>query len=237
MQKISLVVFSFFILTNCAWGNEQESKEIEVANFNRVVLIGRAVVHIRQCDKESLTVKGSKNAIDEVTAAAKYGELVIAQAKKGWFGGFFKSNEIPEYTLSIKDLESVTLKGSGEIFSDGPIKGDKLRLIIEGAGQLNFDVDVKEVNVSVFGAGKVILKGTAGNQVVEIEGRGIYEGKDLISSKGKLVINGSGDGEIHAKDELEVTINGSGNVAYLGSPKVNKYISGHGNVFNKKDGA
>jgi Putative auto-transporter adhesin, head GIN domain len=208
-------------------------KIINVSGFNRIVFNGKAIVHIQQSDKESLKVSGSKNSVDGVAASVKYGELAINHVKRGWFGGFFQSEEPPNYHLTVKDLESIVLKGSGEIFGDGPIKSDELKLVIEGAGLVCLDLKVKEVKTSIFGAGKVILKGTAESQIVEIEGRGDYEGKDLVSRRGRLTINGSGDAEINATEELTVTINGNGNVIYYGKPKVNKQISGHGNVINK----
>lgn len=232
MQKLSFVL-GFLAILNSACGVDLFVKEIGVADFNRVVLMGRAQVHIQQAEKESLKMSGSKRALDEVTASIKYGELVIAHIKRGWFGGFFHSDEVPVYYLNVKDLNSVTLKGSGEILGDGVIKTGDLKLVVEGAGQMTFDIEAKEVKASIFGAGKIALKGTADNQVVEIEGPGIYEGKELLSKKGKLMINGSGEGEINAKDELEVTLNGSGHVNYFGNPKVVKHISGKGNVINK----
>ena len=232
MQKLSFV-FCFLAILNLASGVDLFVKEIAVNDFNRVVLMGKAQVHIQQSDKESLRVSGSKRALEEVSASIKYGELVIAHVKKGWFGGFFHADEVPVYFLNVKDLNSVTLKGSGEILGDGVIKTGDLKLIVEGAGQMNFDLEAKEVKASIFGAGKIVLMGTADNQVVEIEGPGKYEGKDLLSKKGKLMINGSGEGDINAKDELDVTLNGSGHVNYFGNPKVVKHISGKGNVINK----
>lgn len=232
MQKI--IFFSALILTSVAWGVDQETKEIAVSDFNRVVLTGRAVVHITQSDKESLTLSGSKSDLDEIKASIKYGQLVINHTKRGWFRGFFQSTEMPHYNLTVKDLDSITLKGSGEIYSDGPLETEELQLMIEGAGQVELDLKVKRIKAAIFGVGKVVLNGTADSQVIEIEGRGVYQGKDLISKKGRLMINGSGDAEINVRDELEVTINGSGNVVYLGKPKVNKHISGHGNVSNKQ---
>ncbi len=223
------VLFLVCCLTS-AYGDEVE---IKAADFNRVVLMGKAVVHIRQSDKESLKISGSKKTIDEVAASVKYGELVITHAASGWFSRFFPSAELPVYRLAVKDLRSLILKGSGEVFGEGPIKAEELKLVIEGAGQMQFDLDVKELKAAIFGAGKITLKGKAENQIIDIEGRGIYQGQDLVSKKGKLTINGSGDAEINAKEELDVTINGSGNVVYFGKPKVNKHISGQGNVFSK----
>lgn len=227
---LKMWIFIFLIPSYLVLGAE---KELLVSGFNRIVIMGKATVHIKQAEKESLKVSGSKRSVDEVTAAVKYGELAISHVKRGWFGGFFHTDELPNYTLTVKDLESVVLKGSGEIFSDGAIKSNDLKFVIEGAGQMDFDLQVKEVKTSIYGAGKVVLKGAADKQTVEIEGRGEYLAKELNSKKGRVVINGSGDAEINAAEELDVTINGTGNVIYFGKPKVTKHISGHGNVLNK----
>lgn len=207
----------------------------QIPEFNRIVMKGPATLYIQQTGEESVKIIGKKEAVEDVKVQVKYGELDIDRKhKRGWITSFFFKQHAPNIYVTLKDLEEVTLLGSGEVYSEDVIQSDNLNLAIEGSGNMHFDAKGKSLKVTINGSGTVYVSGVIDEQQVEIRGSGDYEGEGLQSKKAKISIYGSGDAVVNVTDLLNISISGSGNVSYHGKPKINKRITGAGNVIPLK---
>ncbi len=204
--------------------------ERKVSDFNRVVLQGKGTLHLQQTGNESLKIEAEKDIEPEITAEVKYGVLTISHKGKGWLSRLFSSEKPITYHLQVKDLESVTIEGSGIIQGQDQIKSEKLKLEISGSGTMQLNVQVKDIQTLISGSGIISISGDTQEQSITIRGHGEYVAEDFSSKVAEVKILGAGDVVLNVSKNLDVSIAGSGNVTYLGQPKVNKHISGSGSV-------
>ncbi|MCY7387359.1 MAG: DUF2807 domain-containing protein, partial [Burkholderiales bacterium] len=100
-----------------------------VANFSRLVLALPATVILSQGPTESLTITTDDNLLPLMATRVEGGELIIDADKSR---GFSTKREI-KIRLTVKSLNGITIKGSGDVIGD-QLKSDKLDIAIAGSG-------------------------------------------------------------------------------------------------------
>ena len=176
-----------------------------VSNINEVSFDAFGNLFIKQSDTESLTIEAEDNIVSNIKTDVSGNKLIIT----------FKENFIPiptkqiYITLNIKDLSEVSLSGAGSIVCDN-LNTKDFEINSNGAGDIEFKIKAEKLMSIIKGAGGIKVSGSANNQEIQIIGAGGYMGKDLESSKCKVVITGAGSATVNVKDSLDVTISGVG---------------------------
>lgn len=88
--------------------------------------------------------------------------------------------------------------------------------------------------ISYDGSGNVMVSDSMEEDYLELSlvGSCSFYGFSLRARSCQVDITGSGNCEITAGQQLDVSIYGSGNVYYKGTPAIDEYISGSGRVIN-----
>ena len=203
----------------------KETREID--DFSGVSLSISADVTIVQSDEYFCEVTAEDNLIEFLITEVEDGTLKI---------GFKKHSNIRKHQgihirVSMPDVEHLRISGSGDIDSEGLLKGDKLAVSVHGSGDANLSVEYDVIETNIHGSGDVFLKGTTGSLNVSVHGSGDVLAFDLNTSAASITINGSGDAKIAVDKALSVVINGSGDVHYKGSPSsISKTVHGSGDI-------
>lgn len=175
----------------------------------------------------TITIKTSKNIIDRIETEVRDETLHIKDSKC-----IRKLKDFDAY-LTVNDLESVKLNGSGNVYGTNLFSVSEIEFDINGSGNMTFEVDAQETGADINGSGNIILKGVSNDFEVDINGSGNVKAFGLVAQHVYIDINGSGDAEVYAAKTLNVEISGSGNVTYEGTPTVNITNSGSGSVKSK----
>ena len=173
----------------------------------------------------SLTIHAPSGILERLTSAVDDGVLVLSRR-----AGFlpFGFGEI-RYELTVESLESIHIKGSGDV--DSTVSGDDLEIVIQGSGEVSVTgVDADAVDLRIEGAGDIELSGEATAIAVEISGSGDIDTDALEVRDATVAISGSGEVDLHVTDTLDVDISGSGTVNHRGGATVESDISGSGDV-------
>jgi putative autotransporter adhesin-like protein len=222
------------------------TQTVDVSGFDQVTLEGFGDVYLEQGQTESLSVQTDDNLFSLLDIRVRGKELRI-----GIKPGFDVSpSESITYNLTVKDLHSVSLAGSGNFYIE-PVKSsdltvsvpgsgnikikgmntDKLSIDLNGSGNITIeDILAKTVDASLRGSGDIKLTGNTNTQFVTINGSGNYLTGSLETDKTQISLPGSADVTLWANDELKIQISGSGNLQYYGQPSVDQNISGSGNI-------
>ena len=181
-------------------------------------------------------VSGKEGAIS-YSVESNLEEYLVIEVKKGalkitWKKGMnVHPTKKVKVTVPFKDIDEVSLGGSGEITTKNVISADDLELNVAGSGKMNIDIDAKNVESNISGSGTMTVNGSAKNLESNVAGSGSFEGYGLVVVDDVDVsIAGSGSVEITASGNLKSSIAGSGDVRYKGNPKTNSSISGSGSV-------
>lgn len=124
------------------------------------------------------------------------------------------------------------VNGSGEIYVQQAIRGQRLDLDVNGSGDIDVPAFYGDAwHASVNGSGDIDLRGGSSREAyLDVNGSGDIEALPHVGNKVFAEISGSGTIGIGARDELEAKISGSGKVLYRGNPRTKIHISGSGRV-------
>lgn len=255
---VSLLLMTMFFIPSLACGSlttdsvvgsgEIVNQTIDVSNFDRVTLAGFGSVFITQGQTEGLSVQTDENLIPLLDINVQGSELTLG-VKRGYN---ITPSQSLTFNLTVKDLSTLTLAGSGDFYVE-PLESNRLAVSIPGSGDIEIqglraeelsidlngsgkitiqDIQVQTIDTSLQGSGDIILEGKADTQKVSVGGSGNYLAGDMEAASADISIPGSADVTVWANEALTVRVSGSGNVRYYGQPTVDQTGSGSGDLIS-----
>jgi len=244
MRRSSVVLFSALLLSAlmlsaCGFRTLNGSGRIvtesrPVSDVNAITLAGSGELVITQGDTESLTVEADDNLLPYILSSVQAGRLTLGYDRDDWTT-FYRSSRPIRFLVTIKDLASLELSGSGSV--DVPfLKAERLDLTLSGSGDIAIGhLVATELNYTHSGSGTATLAGRVTRQEATLSGSGQYQAGDLESDTARFRLSGSGSATVWAHDTLDVGIEGSGSVSYYGHPAVTSKSSGSGSILSLGD--
>jgi len=133
--------------------------------------------------------------------------------------------------IHINNLRRLEIEGAVDMESRGTLKADNLKIIFEGAGHLDMDIDASKIISIIEGVGEFNLHGRTEYHKVEFSGVGSYDASDLLSKYTQVESYGIGSVKVHASYEIRGEVSGVGSVDYYGDPDISDIEAyGVGNV-------
>ena len=219
---LGLVAKSVF----CLSGSGELARETrDVKDFTEVELHGSGTLVVSQGDYE-VVIETDDNLLHH------YKTRVIGDKLEIGLRGlhcFVHSSGFTAY-VTMPDVEELTIYGSGEITSTEVLSADQLDVEIAGSGTIDLEVNVSKLETSIKGSGDAYYSGSADEHEVWIAGSGDIFAYGLDTRETSVDIDGSGDAQVSAREELDVDIAGSGDIRYHGEPRVSQSIHGSGDV-------
>lgn len=199
----------------------------QLAHFTGVNLNVPGDMVLRLGNTESITIETDDNILPLIESVIEDGVLKIRPIKRNT--NLHTRNM--RIVVMAKDIDRLTLSGSGSIDSDA-LKANKLTFDIGGSGSINVrGMDAEAVAISLGGSGDLKSgAGKANSLSVAIGGSGDVDVGRVQASDASVSVAGSGEAIVWANAGLSVTIAGSGDVNYYGDPKVSKSVVGSGEI-------
>lgn len=217
MRKMFLIVGILALMTaGCTFSVRYEEgsgvvieEERAVSGFERVSFEGIGRVVIVQGDDESLRIEAEDNIMPHIETRVRGRTLEIRFDNERW-ENIIRPTEPIRFYLTVTDLSAVFLSGLGDIEIE--------------------DIEVESLDVTLSGAGSIMVSGSVRQQDVNVSGAGAYDAGDLRSEAADVNLSGAGSATVWATDSLDVNITGLGNVSYYGDPTLEQSVSGLGNI-------
>ncbi|SDE40410.1 Putative auto-transporter adhesin, head GIN domain [Mucilaginibacter pineti] len=198
---------------------QQTTQDRHLSGFNAVDLAGSFDVVIVQGSSESVKVEAPSDVIDRIITEVESGVLRI-HSKKNINGDWsFGNNRKMVIYVTAKDLNSIAVTGSGDIFFKEGITTNSLKLKVTGSGDMLGRVTVKSLQSSIAGSGDIKLSGRADESTVSVVGSGDFTARDLITINTAVRVAGSGDAVVNASNKVDAAVTGSGDIHYTGGAK------------------
>lgn len=228
---IFFALFQFIACENCIEGDGKiVTKQVEIGNITGIKLDCSA-------DVEIVTDSTLPDRTAEITAESNIIELVELEQQGSFMRISTKScifnHEPVMVKLKMKKPGTIKVNGSGIVFCKDTILCNELDLDISGSGSIEMNLDAYAVNSRINGSGDISLGGKANKHKVTINGSGEVKSFDLKSEKTFVILNGSGDCNCFARQELDIKITGSGDVYYKGEPRLTSSVHGSGDIVRK----
>lgn len=227
------------VLSSC-WDFDFLCEEATGTHVERAVTLGEitdialnigATVYIKQGSEEDVIIRGREDAINNLDF-----DVVTNLWEIDFIEGRCMRNHDLEIEITVQDLNSIKISGSGDVFanSDTLQLDDELTLRVSGSGNIHLLANAPSIESKISGSGDMTLAGNATDSEINISGSGKVRAFDLWTVNSKITISGSGDAEVWVDGgSLDVKITGSGQVYYVGWPgSFMTDVSGSGEVID-----
>ena len=203
------------------------TKTHTTSDYNEVKIHGFMDVKLESGAEGTITVTTDENIQEHLIVESNNGTLTIKvknkvniQTKKG-----------VHITVPFKDLNKVSLTGSGDVLTSSKINSASFEVELTGSGDVILDVDATTIDAKITGSGDLKLKGNATDLEVKVTGSGDFSGKSLTSQNTQVYVSGSGDAIVYASKSLKARVNGSGDINYYGNPEsTDTKVMGSGDI-------
>lgn len=157
---------------------------------------------------QTVTIHLDDNLLPLITAKVEDGWLVI-ENEKDW-----KTELHGHVEISVPALEEIESNGFGDI-------------TVTGITSETFTLDHN-------GAGDVDLTGSVSELVIDLDGMGDIDARDVEAQIASVKVNGMGDVHVRASERLRGQVNGMGDVFSYGKPEhVSVNVNGMGALIEK----
>lgn len=230
MKKIMIIsAFMFALVASaCTIKGQSDDKETrDVKGFTKVAFGVSGNLYINFGPEFKVVLEGQKRYLDQIITEVSGGKLIIK--KDNWR---FNLNEKITAYITMPEIESLGVSGSGRAEIKDAVKTDDLDLSVSGSGKLYADeIAVRNLDCSISGSGDIILNGgNADKTGISVSGSGNFAGESLKIGIADIHISGSGNCSCNVSESLKASVSGSGNVTYEGNPRVDAHVSGSGKV-------
>ncbi|PHQ57552.1 MAG: DUF2807 domain-containing protein [Lutibacter sp.] len=206
------------------------TKSRRVTDYDKIAVAGAFDVELFKGKEGVITIKADENLMEYIITEVKKGTLKI-KTKKGYNINTRKTIII---RVPFKNIDAVSLAGSGDVYSEDVIDSSELKLNIAGSGNLNLKVSTKNLKSSIAGSGNINLSGDTDQLTCSIAGSGNINSYNLKAGIATVKIAGSGNVKVNAIHEIHAKNVGSGNIYYSGNPNIEKVTSvGSGSIKKK----
>ncbi len=171
-----------------------ETRTIE--DFHAIELRGAAEAQVTVGGAPSLTVSADEASLQGLQTEVQNGVLIIQTRREG---GWFQRRGTTRLQITASSLDSLTLNGAGD-FKVSEASGDRLTLVMAGAGSLS-------------------ASGRVGSLEARIDGAGSLELEKLAAVDAEVSVNGAGSLSVCASGSLNATVNGVGSISYSCNPQ------------------
>jgi hypothetical protein len=209
----------------------QVTQQRPVPGFTGISLNTFADVYITPGDQTTVTVKADKQIIDQVITEVRNGILHIRTE------GRMHNVDVLDVYVTMNKVDLLKINGSGDLYCSGDIQANGLKIILEGSGDVEIELDdAKDVETVVNGSGDISIENVSGDFSASISGSGDMEVDHVLAEKCVISMNGSGDAELEGSCvSLTISIMGSGDIDAGGLKAVDAdvEIMGSGNCVVK----
>lgn len=220
------------IFISCNFSVEGEgpsvSQERDLNNFSELEINIPANVTLVIADSFNVMLNAQQNILDIIITEID-GDVLEFDTDKS-----FDINKPVEVVISAPAFAAINITGSSNVKSLNTMKGEQLKLRINGSGVIHASAEVEDLHLQVNGSGDIYIKGSCRSNDIELNGSGNVFAKELYTAEAEVNINGSGDAELNVNELLDASIHGSGNIIYKGQPKVKTEIAGSGDIKKAK---
>ncbi len=194
---------------------------------------GNFEIKLNQGVKNSISIQGPKNYKEGLFVKISKNTLFIESDEKKLKREIKSAKFIIDITLT--QINSINLTGVIGLTNNQPIKGEFLKISMEGIGSCELsNLLFKKVNASLEGATYMKLEGKALDARYDLQGIGYLDAENLRAHD--VIANNDGVGKIslYADNVLIADQQGIGAIIYSGSPKkIKKNVDGIGAISEK----
>jgi Putative auto-transporter adhesin, head GIN domain len=203
--------------------NDKNAQERKLTGFHGVEVSGAIDLYFTQGNEEKVAVSArDADDLDILETEVRGGILYIhyKNSKSWWSNQWNTSGRRFRAYVSCPDISNLTSSGSGNIYLEGKVKTEELKIELSGSGNVEGDITATKLEIEQSGSSNVRIRGIAEKASFSTSGSGNVYGSDLVTDFCEISITGSGNVEVTTNKEISAEVSGSGNIRYRGNASV-----------------
>ena len=196
----------------------QESQVRDLAGFDAIEVGGNIELAIRQGESFRVEVSGSEDALERLVTTVEQGTLIVRRGPESlrWFDiDFFDTVNV---SVTLPQLTQLQAVGGADVHSEGRLTGERLRIESSGGADIEFEVEVSELEVRTSGGSDSTVSGRADRIVVQSSGGSDFSGRRLTVSEADIRSSGGSDVVVDVSERLVARASGGSDIDYHGKP-------------------
>jgi len=202
-----------FLLIGVVSVRAQGSEVRQVGSFTGVAGSAAVDVYLKKGDKELVKVEATGVSLSDVITEVR-GSYLKVHMRSGNFHG----RKTVKVFVTYVTLDKISASSASNIFSEGPIKSDRMELSASSAGSVEVTLDTESVTVDASSAGDVELEGKTASLEVEASSAGDIDAYRLDAENVVVSASSAGSVKVSVTKSLQVDASSGGTVRYRGNP-------------------
>lgn len=210
MKKLGVL---FLLMLFAVSVQAQESEERNVGSFTGIKVSEGIDVYLKKGDREGVRVEVSGTRLDNVLTEVS-GSYLKVHLRSGNIRG--KVN-IRVYVTYSK-LEKLYASSAGNIFSDGVLRTEDLVLQCSSAGNIEIEVDARNIEASASSAGQIEIRGRTKSFEADASSAGQINAYELDSDAANVSASSAGQIRLSVESSLRADASSGGSIRFRGNP-------------------
>ena len=199
-------------------------REVDLADFDRLVLQVPADVEIVLGEKNSARIEAERKVVDSIDFRNRGGTLQVVAARS------FETRERIRIRITCRSLVALEAHSSVDATLAG-LGGERFTLTADDSASVSLErLNLAALEADISGSATVTASGKVRTQKVRIGGAGGYDAGELESQVAVVDAGGSSDVVVDSRDSLEAKVSGAATVQYEGNPKLKESVAGAGTL-------
>ena len=200
------------------------ARDIDLADFDRLVLQVPAEVEIVMGEKNGARIEAERKVVDSIDFRNRGGTLQVVAARS------FETRERIRIRITCRSLVSLDARSSVDASLAG-LGGERFTLMVADSATVSLGrLNLAALEADISGSATVTASGKARMQKVRIGGAGSYDAGELESQAAVVEAGGSSDVVVNSRDSLEAKVSDAATVQYEGNPKLKESVAAAGTL-------
>ncbi|NCO64051.1 MAG: DUF2807 domain-containing protein [Flavobacteriales bacterium] len=235
-QTVLIIACLFFATeTYAQWGKAIKGNgnlttvTRSISDYDGISCAGSFDYILVEGSEGNITIEGEENLMEYIITEVKENTLIVkVKDRTNLKTSLKKSIKI---TIPFKDIDKVSLAGSGDLWNNDVIATNHLEVNLAGSGDVVLQVETETLKSALSGSGDLSLKGQTHDLEANIAGSGDFHGFELQSNNTEVSVSGSGNAEVVSTENIVAKVAGSGDIVYKGNPKTeDTKVAGSGSI-------
>ena len=191
------------------------SEERSLASFHKIEIDGVGNTQLIPDSEYRIEIITHVDLFDDIITNVIDGKLYID------LKGKHKKIQKLEYKVYAPFYDEIKLDAVGDIYCFDGFEVNHLTVIQKDVGKIDLrNISANSIYAHLNDVGDILLSGSAADVMYRMDGVGSIHGFNMISQRGEAILEGVGDIEIHATEELILRNSGVGKIYYKGNPQI-----------------
>jgi hypothetical protein len=193
------------------------------------VKVGSGInVFLTQGETQHVEVEADENLLDWIRTEVEGSVLHIYTDKN------IRMARTKKVHITCKTIDRIDVSSAGDVTGLTPFKTERLDIDMSSAGDLKFEVEARDISISISSAGSVTIKGKTDTLNADLSSAGDLNAFELEAKVGEVSVSSAGSARVFVTEEASFRSSSAGDIDYRGEPRIREIHTSSAGSVNKK---